>query len=189
MSPAHPKSKCWRRFVLGLLVSTVYIGILAGPASADQLDDETRRIAKQLQCPICESVSVADSTSELAAQMRSVIRNKLENGESEQQIIAYFVERYGEGVRTEPSRSGFSMFVWLAPIVALVAGLGALIYVLRAWLPRPSRWRTADLRSRGFDGITTVVSRNGVAPTGKARSSSEHLDRARRELERYGSPE
>jgi cytochrome c-type biogenesis protein CcmH len=165
--------------VVSLLVSVICLGASVGAGLADQLDDETRRIAKQLQCPICESVSVADSTAELAAQMRAVIRKKLENGESEAEIIAYFVERYGEGVRTEPGRSGFSSLVWIAPVVAILTGLGLLIAVLRIWLRRPSRLHATEPLAQ--------LRRNGIVQPGKQAPSPQHLDRARREFERFGS--
>jgi cytochrome c-type biogenesis protein CcmH len=165
---ASPEAGRWRGLLASLVIAIACLGASAGTAFADTLDDETRRIAKQLQCPICESVSVADSTAELATQMRAVIRKKLENGESEAEIIAYFVERYGEGVRTEPTRSGFAGLVWTAPVIALLAGFGALVALLRAWLP-------------------TQLRRNGVDSPGVSRPTPEQLDRARREWEHYRS--
>ena len=89
---------------------------------ADALDDETRRIGKQLQCPVCSGAAVSDSPSELAGQMRTVIRAKLRAGESEEQIVTYFVERYGDGVLIEPPRRGIGLVVWVVPFGAL-AGL------------------------------------------------------------------
>ena len=73
-------------------------------AHADSLDDGVRRIALQLQCPVCEGETVADSPSGLAADMRAVIRTKLAAGESDQQILAEFVASYGDGILTEPPK-------------------------------------------------------------------------------------
>lgn len=103
-------------------------------ANADNLDDGVRRIAKQLRCPICESVSVADSPADLAIQMRALIRRKLEAGESDQQILDYFVAAYGDSVLLEPPRRGLGWFVWLVPVVALGAGALVLTLVLRVWV-------------------------------------------------------
>ena len=80
---------------------------------ADDLDEGVRRMAKQLRCPICESVSVADSPADLAIQMRALIRRKLEAGESDQQILDYFVAAYGDSVLLEPPRRGLGWVVWL----------------------------------------------------------------------------
>jgi cytochrome c-type biogenesis protein CcmH len=120
-------------------------GIALAPsagARADTLDDGVRRIAKQLRCPICESVSVADSPADLAVQMRALIRKKLEAGETDQQIITYFVTAYGETVLLEPPRHGLGLAVWLGPIAALALGAGILWLLLRRWI-RPARAHSA----------------------------------------------
>ena len=77
-----------RAFLAVWLCVTLVLVALAVPlaAHADALDDGVRRIALQLQCPVCEGETVADSPSGLAADMRSVIRTKLAAGEPDQQI-------------------------------------------------------------------------------------------------------
>jgi cytochrome c-type biogenesis protein CcmH len=102
-------------------------------AHADALDDGVRRVALQLQCPVCEGETVADSPSGLAADMRAVIRTKLAAGESDQQILDEFVASYGEGILTEPPKHGISLGVWVGPMIGLA--LGALIVgvLLRTW--------------------------------------------------------
>lgn len=164
------------QFIAAILVAAYML--LAGAAGADELDDEVRQIAKQLQCPICESVSVADSPSELAGQMRAVIRRKLEQGESTEQIVAYFVERYGDAVRTEPPRTGFTLAVWLGPALVLLGGVVVLGFLLRTWV-RPPR--------QSIDPSTpTAVVTNGTSPRSTPPPDSSHLERARRELEAFG---
>ena len=117
---ARPRGRAgvtaWRRLLTACFVLAVLFAAVARVAQADPLDDETRRIGKQLQCPVCSGASVADSPSDLAGQMRGVIRAKLEAGESEQQIVAYFVERYGDSVLIEPPRRGVGLLVWIAPV-------------------------------------------------------------------------
>lgn len=121
------------RLGLSLLLALLALG-LAVPAWADDLDDRAREIAKKLQCPVCQTVSVADSPSELAAQMRATIRAKLAEGWTEDQIIQYFVERYGEGVLLEPPRQGFGLLAWVGPAVGVLFGLGIIAAAVRAWL-------------------------------------------------------
>src|SRR5689334_16899498 len=123
-------------FAVVLALSGVLLAV--GPALADTVDEQAREIAKQLQCPICNGSTVADSPSDLAAQMRVVIRQKVEAGESRDQIIQYFVDRYGDSILMEPPRRGFGLAVWIAPIVILVAGAVILATVLRGWV-RPRR--------------------------------------------------
>jgi cytochrome c-type biogenesis protein CcmH/NrfF len=166
-------------FVLALLLTA-----LARVAHADPLDDETRRIGKQLQCPVCSGASVADSPSDLAGQMRSVIRARLQAGESEEQIIAYFVERYGDSVLIEPPRRGIGLAVWLAPIGMLALGGLLLWRLLRAWL-RPHR--TPSLASGAAVTATSPSAapyRNGTAHA-ESPAPVSSVDRARAELDRF----
>lgn len=106
--------------------------VTGGLASAQDLDARAQAIAAKLRCPVCQNESVADSPAELAAQMRTVIREKLAAGESEDQIVAYFVSKYGDWILLEPPRRGVLWLVWLAPAGAsLVGGYFALSYLRR----------------------------------------------------------
>ncbi len=153
--------------------------LLVSPTtSADGIDDQARQIAKRLQCPVCEGVSVADSPSELATQMRNVIRRKLEQGEGEPEIIAYFVERYGDGVLVEPPRRGVSLAVWIGPLVALAGGAGMLAVLVRGWL-RPRGAPARPLRR-------SPAGRNGTArPSTVDGTGGSYSERARRELDGF----
>jgi cytochrome c-type biogenesis protein CcmH len=90
------------------------------------LDDQALAIANELQCPVCENVTVAYSGSTLAAQMRQVIREKLAEGWTRDQIIQYFVDRYGEAILTQPPKHGLNLLVWLLPVGGVLAGLAVL---------------------------------------------------------------
>ena len=93
--------------------------------------------------------------------MRNVIRAKLEAGESEAQIISYFVERYGDSVLIEPPRRGIGLAVWIAPIGMLAIGALLLWRLLQIWLrPVPSPPSVSG-------GIPETPHRNGTAPAGR----------------------
>lgn len=160
-------------WLLALLVLNVL-----GPAlvRAEPIDDEVRRIARQLRCPICESVSVADSPSDLAAQMRAVIRKKLEAGESEQAIIDYFVQAYGDSVLLEPPRRGLGWAIWLGPLIALAVGALLLAWLLRTWLRRAEP-------SAGSEVFADAVATDSAVTDGLGDSADELQAQARRELE------
>jgi cytochrome c-type biogenesis protein CcmH len=104
-------------------------------SSRQDLDRQVREIGLELRCPVCQNLPVADSPSPLAQEMRAVIRQKLEAGESRQDILAYFVQRYGEGVLLDPPRQGFTMLVWLGAALAVTGGLGVLAVWVRRRLP------------------------------------------------------
>ncbi len=106
-------------FFAVLLLAGGVLAFNARPAHAQSIDEEAHRIGQTLQCPVCEGLSVAESPSQLATQMRTVIREKLAAGETEEQITRYFVDRYGESVLRVPPRSGFTAIAWIVPYLAL----------------------------------------------------------------------
>ncbi len=114
-----------------LLLVAAWVLALTMTASAQEVDPRVQRIASKLRCPVCQNESVADSPSELSAQMRTLIRDRLAAGETEEQILRYFVSRYGEWILLEPPRHGVLWIVWLAPTVALLGGAALVIAYLR----------------------------------------------------------
>lgn len=160
-----------------LLAVIALCSLLGGVALADGLDDESRRIAKQLQCPVCEGVSVADSPSELAGQMRGVIRRKLEQGEGEREIVGYFMERYGDGVLVEPPRRGLALAVWLGPLAVLLGGAILLASLLRSW--------SRIGRAAGTTLVNGAAARADVGTVHRGPRSDTASERARHELEGF----
>ena len=106
-----------------------------GPANAPPtVDEETvRRVATQLRCVVCQNLSVLDSPSEMAAQMRAIIRERLAAGESPEQVVQYFVDKYGEWILLSPREHGFNLLVWAAPVVSVLVGLAVVAVFLRRW--------------------------------------------------------
>src|SRR5574337_1903797 len=111
------------RLVLWPLL-TIVLGVWTTVTLAGSLEEQTLRLAAELRCPVCQNLSVADSPSEMATQMREVIHDKLKNGESPDQIRSYFVSRYGEWILLSPARRGFNWVAWLLPFVAILGGGG-----------------------------------------------------------------
>jgi cytochrome c-type biogenesis protein CcmH len=124
-------------------VSSVAIAVLVMllvPAIAfaqdGDLDRQAREVAGALMCPVCQNLSAADSQSELAEQMRQVVRTKLQAGESREQILAYFVDRYGEEILIDPPKRGFNLLIWVVPPL-LLAGFGVVVWrTIRRWRAR-----------------------------------------------------
>ena len=115
------------------LSMAIMFALLPLIAHADTQDDAVRRIALQLQCPVCEGETVADSPSGLANDMRNVIRQKVAAGEPDQQILDEFVASYGDGILTEPPKHGISLGVWVGPVIAVTFGGALLALLLRNW--------------------------------------------------------
>ena len=109
-----------------------------GAAPAERTREaEMREIARGLACPVCEGLSVADSPSPLATQMREAILRRLEAGETRDQVVGYFVERYGEGILFEPPKRSFGLLIWWVPVLALLVGGAVLGVALARWVRRP----------------------------------------------------
>jgi cytochrome c-type biogenesis protein CcmH len=98
------------------------------------IDRQVRAIASELRCPVCQGLSLQDSPSELAQEMRSVIRTQLEEGKTPEQVKAYFVSSYGEWILLEPTPAGFNLTVYLLPVAAVLGGVFLIIIVARRWL-------------------------------------------------------
>jgi cytochrome c-type biogenesis protein CcmH len=103
-------------------------------SSADTaLDERTRRVAAQLRCPVCQGLSLADSPSELALEMKDVVREQLAAGRTPEEVKAYFVAKYGEWILLEPPAQGVNLLAYLLPALALAAGLVVIAIALRRW--------------------------------------------------------
>ena len=116
----------------------VLVMSVVSPLSAASLEKQVQQVAAELRCPVCQGLSVADSPSQMANQMRDLIRERLEAGESPEAVKAYFVERYGEWILLAPKKEGLNLLVWLFPFLGLAGGTVGLLLVLRRWKQRPS---------------------------------------------------
>ena len=94
-------------------------------------DDEKteNKIAKNLRCLICQGQSVYDSDSEFATSLKLVIKNKIQQGMSEEQIYSFLKIKYGEWILYEPEFNKNTYFLWLLPILMFIVG-GAIIFKL-----------------------------------------------------------
>jgi len=121
--------------ILGLVIFVSLL--LAGPAAAQEpgggiTDDEVNAIAKDLYCPICESTPLDVCPTQACKDWREVIRTKLSEGQSEEEIKAYFELQYGARALAEPPQSGFSLTAWIIPFVLVAAVLVVFIYYMRS---------------------------------------------------------
>ncbi len=104
----------------------------AAPASADPvLEARMMRISSELRCLVCQNQTIADSHAGLAVDLRQQVREMLQKGQSEQEIIAYMTARYGDFVLYRPPFKATTALLWIGPGVMVVAGLTILVIVLR----------------------------------------------------------
>lgn len=105
---------------------------MATPADAE-LERRTSEVASGLRCPVCQGVSVEDSPTELARQMRAVVREQLAAGRSPDQVRGYFVDKYGEWILLAPQASGFNLLIYVLPWLAVLAGILVIVVMVRRW--------------------------------------------------------
>ncbi len=119
-SPSHRWTE--RLGWVAVLGAVVIIGLgLLSPSTRDA--DRVEALGKQLRCPVCQTVSVEESPSETAQAMREIIAEQVAAGRTDEEVIAFFVDRYGEWIILEPPASGRTLVVWLLPPAGLLAGL------------------------------------------------------------------
>jgi cytochrome c-type biogenesis protein CcmH len=100
-------------------------------------NDQVYQVANELMCPVCQGQTVAESNSQLAISMRKVIENKVDQGESKEKILEYFVNQYGDNILAKPPLKGFNLFLWIIPPFILL--LSILLWILRVRASRSSK--------------------------------------------------
>lgn len=104
----------------------------AAPASADPvLEARVMRIAAELRCLVCQNQTIADSHADLAQDLRQQVREMLQKGQTDAQIIDYMTQRYGDFVLYRPPVKSTTALLWYGPAVLMLGGLGVLAVVLR----------------------------------------------------------
>jgi cytochrome c-type biogenesis protein CcmH len=118
------------------LVLWVVLGVAAAkdapPAAADPvLEARMQKIAVELRCLVCQNQTIADSPSGLSDDLRREIREQLQRGATDEQVVQYMTDRYGDFIRYRPAVKGSTVALWAGPLVLLVGGIGVLVFALR----------------------------------------------------------
>ena len=117
--------------------------VLSAAACATEpptLEERAQSIDQRLMCPVCPAETIDQSQADVAIQMRELVREKLRDGESEDQIFNFFVDRYDKGVLAEPPAEGFNILVWVIPPLAFLLGLALIWLGFRQLTRSPHRY-------------------------------------------------
>ena len=93
------------------------------PLTGAELDEKTHEVASLLRCPVCQGMSVADSPAEMAVNMKHQVNALLARGYTQEQILRYFEQSYGQFVLLKPKFQGVNTLVWVLPVLALAIGV------------------------------------------------------------------
>ncbi|MDM9629097.1 cytochrome c-type biogenesis protein CcmH [Rhizobium sp. S152] len=119
--------------------------VLADPA----LEARARAISAELRCMVCQNQSIDDSNAELAKDLRLLVRKRLTDGDSDQQVMSYIVSRYGEFVLLKPRFEMKTVLLWGAPVLLILAGGLSLAVFARRRAGKPTGSSlTADEQAR-----------------------------------------
>lgn len=135
------------------------LALVAGPALAvnpdEVLDDpalesRARDISAGLRCVVCRGENIDESNAAIARDLRLLVRERLAAGDSDEAVVAYVVDRYGEYVLMKPTTQGANILLWLAgPALFLAAAAGAVVYLRgRAKTPEPATGLSAEEQAR-----------------------------------------
>lgn len=102
-------------------------------------EERAQRLGKQLRCAVCQGLSIADSPAQMARAQLDTVRSLVAEGKSDEEIKAYFVDRYGEWALLSPPAHGFNWVVWAGPALVLLIGAVAI----RALFRKPAAAPTA----------------------------------------------
>ena len=134
--------------------------ILPDPA----LESRAREISHELRCMVCQNQSIDDSEAPLARDLRLLVRERLEAGDSDSQVLDFMVARYGEFVLLKPRVNWHTAILWWAPPAILILGLFAGFSVLRrsGRAPLPEIAALSDAERQRLDAIERAQAEQGL---------------------------
>ncbi len=144
----------WLRFlivVLALAVPAAALAVQPDEVLSDPaLEARARTLSKELRCMVCQNQSIDDSDAPLARDLRILVRERLQAGDSDAQVLDFLVARYGEFVLLKPRFNGHTALLWLLPASVLLIGAATLFV---AW--RRNRWRAHAAATTGENSALT----------------------------------
>ena len=150
----------WLRVIMGAVLLSLGASTSLAVEPDEILDDpileeRARDISAGLRCLVCRNESIDESNAELARDLRLLVRERLLAGDSNEQTVAFIVDRYGEYVLLTPQTDGANLILWLAgPMMLLAGGIGAGLYLRRrSRAPLPSATALSSEEQARLDEI------------------------------------
>ena len=122
------------------VILAVLLGLLSTPLMAkdavpllDQNVDEERykALTSELRCQKCQNQTIYDSKAGLADDMKRIVRDQIKQGKSDEEIVDYMVQRYGDFIRYKPAFKSSTMLLWIGPFILLIIGVAMLFIQIR----------------------------------------------------------
>ncbi|MCK9503310.1 MAG: cytochrome c-type biogenesis protein CcmH [Porticoccaceae bacterium] len=146
-------------FILNLIVAStaLWAVIEIAPLSNETLEGRYRELIEELRCPKCQNQNLADSDSPIAADLREQVRVLLEEGKSDEEIVAYLVHRYGDFVRYRPAVQKTTMVLWFAPALFLLCALVVIVVVVKTYRrPKILQGELSELEQNRLEALMSA---------------------------------
>ena len=166
--PRLAKSLFWAALLVALAIAAFSV---ARPTHAQTpepvfTESEAQTIDRMLMCPVCPAETIDQAQVEISRQMRQIVREMLGEGKDRDEILDFFVERYGKDILAAPPKSGANLVAWLMPAAGVIAALVAAFFILRSMT-----------RNVGAPGAPAKNTDAGLTPY--LQLVDRHLDMAR----------
>lgn len=126
-----------RRFVLIAMLAALLLPRIALAVQPDEilkdpaLEARARALSQELRCMVCQNQSIDDSDAPLARDLRLLVRERLQKGDTDKQVLDFLVDRYGNFVLLKPPVEPQTLLLWTVSPLMLIVGIGALVVMAR----------------------------------------------------------
>jgi len=123
---------CWLGLICWVIAASAMAAIDAYQFDSPQQEALFRKLTGELRCPKCQNQNIADSNAELAKDLRQKTYQMIRQGNSEQEVIDYMVQRYGHFVIYKPPLTPATVILWLGPLLVIIIGMGTIVVRARS---------------------------------------------------------
>lgn len=149
-----------RSFFFSFLFILIPVGVVAGPMDAFVFESAEQeklfhKLSGELRCLVCQNQAISDSNAGLAQDLRKEIHGMIVQGKTEDEIVTFMVERYGDYVLYRPPFKPITWMLWFGPLIAFILGL---FYVLRFIRTQKAAEDVGELSSEETDRLRSLQS-------------------------------
>ena len=147
-------------FLFLLLIPTPSLAVRPDEMLKDPaLEARARQLSEELRCMVCQNQSIDDSEAPLAHDLRVLVRQRLQAGDTDEQVIDFLVARYGDFVLLKPPFKPETLLLWGLPPLALIMGIVGLLVMARR--RNQARLKPAELSPEEQAKLATLVQQDG----------------------------
>lgn len=158
-----------------LLMSCTGFALAAGDvAGSDLSGDQAHRyhqLTKELRCLVCQNENIAESDADLAADLRHLVARKIDDGDSDDDIKSYLVDRYGDWVLYDPPFKWSTWLLWGSPFALLLLALIGGLAIIRGSRPAPASARRSELDEQRLTQILNEQEDHNTQDQDRSRPS------------------